>query len=281
MPKSSNDWMSASSEKFDYVNGVPRLRINDWANGGIQHELYGDQAIANSKEMNPHRESILNDKRYKYDDYRDGYGYAIGKKLNQWSQPGYKNFYGRVLDQGTLPGAAIGAGTGLVLGKGIKFLLSKLGQNTDNMPLGWIGTGLGALLGGTLGYARTHSYTDEYARGMNKESSFEKKAIMYHDPRNFILEKLQGAHDISSMDKLQLASKVRNMNVSDAEKLKGIVRSAMGAGVGALIARFFFGANVPGMIAAGLLGAVLRGTQAPNTTFRPDYLKTGPQYYLR
>lgn len=272
----SNNWMSASSEKLDYVNGVPRLRVKDWANGGETYELTGDQALANSKEMNPNRDSILNNMRYKHDDYRSGYGYALGQRLNKWSQPEYKNFYGRVLDNGTLPGAAIGAGTGLLAGKTLKFILGKLGKNTDSMPLGWIGALGGGTLGGLLGYARTHSPDD-----MDKFANFEKKAVMYHDPRNFILEKLQGAHDISSMDKLQLASRVRNMSISDAERLKGIVRSAMGAGVGALIARFFLGANIPGMIAAGMIGAVVRGMQAPNTLFRPDYLKTGPQYYSR
>lgn len=268
----SNDWMSASSEKYEHNFGeAPTLTIYDWANGGRIHKLRGEKAIANSKEMNPNRDSIMNSNRFRVDDYRDSYGYGIGRWINHIADPATKTWPGRILDKGMLPGGLLGAGTGLVAGKSIKGLLNLVGVDTSNLPLGWIGSLGGGALGALLGYLRTTPKRSE---------ENVKQASMYQDPRNFILEKLQGAHDISSMDKMQLASKVRNMSKSDAERLKGMVRSAMGAGVGAIIARFFFGAGFRGMVAGALIGAAL-APKKPNTTYTPAYLKTGPQYYLR
>jgi hypothetical protein len=87
-----------------------------------------------------------------------------------------------------------------------------------------------------------------------------KKSSMWQDPRNYILEKLQGAHDISMADKAILASKVRNMNSSEASDLEKLVRSALGIGVGAIIARFLgagdFGTVVGGLLGAGAAGAM-------------------------
>lgn len=65
-----------------------------------------------------------------------------------------------------------------------------------------------------------------------------KCASVYRDPRNFILEKLQRAKDISLADKALLASKVRDMSIEDAEQLEKRVREALGIGVGQIIADY-------------------------------------------
>lgn len=89
---------------------------------------------------------------------------------------------------------------------------------------------------------------------LKKHASVEKKAAMYHDPRNFILEKLQRDNELSMADKATLAGRIRNMSLGEASQLETLVRGALGIGVGAIIARFF-GLGLLGTIAGAGLGA--------------------------
>lgn len=81
-----------------------------------------------------------------------------------------------------------------------------------------------------------------------------KQSSMYQDPRNFILEKLQRDTSLSMADKAILAGKIRNMAMAQASDLERSVRSALGMGVGALIANYF-GMGSMGMLLGGVAGA--------------------------
>lgn len=109
---------------------------------------------------------------------------------------------------------------------------------------------------------------------MTKLSSMNKSAALYHDPRNFVLEKLQRDTELSMSDKAMIAGKIRNMSMPEASKLERMVRSAVGVGVGAMLAKYFgvggagalLGAAIGGLAfnAMGFGGDLLAGTRKPS-----------------
>lgn len=111
---------------------------------------------------------------------------SLGYKISNWTR--------KHVPRSVLAGAVMGGGTALAA-----FLANKLGGYDFS-------TGSAALLGGALGIGG-QMYLDHYAKRLlqmnraqqamqqaysqlNKSGSIEKRAMLYHDPRNFILEKL-------------------------------------------------------------------------------------------
>lgn len=189
-------------------------------------------------------------------DYRDSYSYGISSGLRKhFLNPDNPTIFNKAFSTpatASMSGAAIGA----LLGAGGNFVGKRMGLvDEDSDPLWW-GLGLGAL-GAGLGYL-----SNKYSLFSNQSlDHLFKKASMWQDPRNFILEKLQRANDVNAIDKAILATKIRNMSTYQASDLEKLVRGALGIGVGAIIARFFgcgtFGTAVGAM--AGLYGANAMG----------------------
>lgn len=245
-------WSDQSAQDFRINEyGIPELTIYDFGNGGDKTTLYGQKALYNAAD--PTAQAL----RFRYgltspiasrhlefkgfDDPNQTIGARIGKWLHDAAESDKPTMLGRVYNKGPLAGAAL---TGLA-GYGIGSLADKLfGRGLiSKKTLGLLG---GGLLGTIIGASR-----EKNASAMKKESA------TFQNPRNFILEKLQGANDISTLQKAHLAAKIRMMDTSSAERLKTIVRAAAGFGVGALIAKFFFGAGAVGTLIGGALGATV------------------------
>lgn len=221
--------------------------------------LSGDRAMAMSdapgalewQSENPGRMAL---NYYGPNDPRSSLGYSLGNYVREksYEKPGW---LGRMMEQGAgsgaLGGGIAGGGTGLLLG----LLKRMLSGDSDTSYGKWAlaGGAIGALLGAHNGYIRSSSPRTLLEDTLAK-SGINKSAAMYKDPRNFILEKLQSANDVSIVEKVQLASSVRNLSQSDAEKLASMVRAALGFGVGAIISKFIFGSSGAGALFGGLAG---------------------------
>lgn len=275
---SPEPWDAASRKELRWdENGQPILTVKDFSRGGAESTFEGMQAL----KMAPH-EALGDTKNTTYvapayygpDDYREKFLYRMGRGIRKKLDDPEPTFIGRILNKGPVAGSLLGAGSGWLLGTGATKLMKLLNPDFD-LPLSTIGLLGGGVTGGLLGYFRNKAI-EERKEKFGKKASIIKEA-MFRDPRNFILERLQGATDISPFEKAQLAAKVRQMDTQSAERLKRQVRAAMGFGVGALIAKFFFGSGLIGMGVGGLLGAIVGGTRLGNR--QPKGLFYGNKYY--
>lgn len=187
--------------------------------------------------------------------------YGLGKYLRDKSKVGPDGVLGRAANSGILGGAAmggiIGAGGGALASLIARLFLGKTSVGKWSLA----GGALGALLGGHNGLVRSRRL---------RQPMMLKSSATYTDPRNFILEKLQGASDIGVGEKVRLAAAVRDMNRADAEKLASMVRAALGFGVGAIIAKFLFGTtSAAGTLFGGVVGA-LGTNMIANHLFAPS-----------
>lgn len=238
-------------------DGLPATLTREYNDGSSSEVMSGDEALANAENADgdkfraEHPALAAKAKAYSPGDYRNGMAYSLGKGFNRMMSSPEKTWYGKAIGDNPLQAAAVMGGTGLVGGLLINFLLKRLGL-ADNPRMHLIG-GIGGLLAG--------AYTG-YKRGqLSKTAGMSKSAAMFRDPRNFVLEKLQAANDLTSTEKAQLAASVRSMSPATAELLAKSVRAAMGFGVGALIAKFF-GLNTRGTVLGGLTS--LFGARAIN-----------------
>lgn len=221
----------------------------------------GAQAIINASMENPYTTQYrMNNPELAVQgirgarDYRDTVSYSLSRKLTGALTDGNPGFFGKNFNTpftATVAGAALG-GAGLTLTHWLSKKLGLLEKDSDSLWPGIIGAGLGAGLG----------YFSNKHNVLRKEGAYmQKYASLYQDPRNFILEKLQRSSDLSLVDKAMLANKVRNMDRMAASELEKIVRSALGIGVGVIIAKFFglgtLGTAMGGML--GVLGANMTG----------------------
>lgn len=204
-------------------------------------------------------------------DYRKGLWYRLGKFANETAGVtsddigGVGRFFEKHpalgVGMGALGGAALGLGGSAVVNSLFSEKLGEIDPTTATLGLAGVGGGIGWLINYLRGSAlapHTHEqkYNPDYEKGtqMNKSGSMKKKAAMYQDPRNFILEKLQSDYTLDYGAKASLAAKVRSLNPDQADKLAKLVRQAVGIGVGALIAKFVFGTGIFGTALGGLAG---------------------------
>lgn len=251
-------WKKQQAQRFSIdENGMPKLKIYDFGNGGSTDTLYGAAAIANSNDPKVRQLAgafgltgpMLEDAKLTEGD--GGIGASLGTLLHNTAEDDKPTLIGRAYNSGPIAGAVLTGGAGWVLGKLADKLLGE-----GAVPSSTIGLLGGGLLGGIISHIRTKK--DNYYDEIPKQASvMEKKSVAFQNPRNFILERLQGATDLTPIQKAQLAARIRTMDNSSADRLKGIVRAAAGFGVGALIAKFF-GASFGGMMMAGVVGAVSR-----------------------
>lgn len=261
----SPNWRNTSRQELTYDDsGQPILTIKDYADGGSEKVLTGADALANASSKVTGKNSIYAGKLYRGpDDYTEGLSYGMGKLLRQGMMPDPDNHFGPVA------GGALWGGGGYLLGK-----LLEMSTGKSNLGIG------GALGGLALGVIR--GLMQDKAKA--KQDAAEKKAnvlieksAMYADPRNFILERLQGATDISPFEKAQLAARVRQMSWDQANRLKSQVRAAVGFGVGAIIARFLGRSGFGGTLMGGAVGALV-GRMLP-TGRRPAVGLFSGNYY--
>lgn len=234
-------------------------------NGGSEDTLEGYKAVLSALDKSGNPLLRTPDRMYqaaharKPGDVRNSALWNFGKAVQRDMKSlrihsPFKGTVGKVVT-----GTALGAG-GLALAS---WLLGKLGLNFMNPTAGAVvGGGLGGLSAYWLDSLKDKIPYDWYKKqqdllyGISKKSSvMEKKATLYHDPRNFILEKLQRDTQLSMSDKAMLAGKIRAMSLPEANNLEREVRSALGVGVGALIAKHF-GLGPVGALMGGMLGAL-------------------------
>lgn len=236
-------------------------------NNGDTFKFTGDRAMAMSdapgakawQAANPVKAVKLGYSPYDSPEDQSPIAYGLGKYLRDKSQNRVDGFLGRASNYGILSGATVG---GLV-GAGGGALASLIAR----LFLGKTSVGKWALAGGALG-ALLGGH-NSFVRGRRRNPML-KSAATYMDPRNFILEKLQGANDIGVGEKVKLAAAVRNMNRADAEKLASMVRAALGFGVGAIIAKFLLGtSSAAGTLFGGVVGA-LGANMIANNLFAPQ-----------
>lgn len=204
--------------------------------------------------------------------------YKSGRNIRNFMLDGEKTWLGKFLDLGVLPGLLVGGTGGYLLGEGLELaakhllpanhFLNKWTPGVPGLALGVLGGGLG----GTVGHLRRTNVENQQQVAKHVEDGImKKKAAMYQDPRNFILEKLQSANDISSAMKASLADQVRRLSPQQAQTLAAAVRAAVGFGIGALIAKFL-GTNVAfGGILGALAPAVIKTMTTRNPWVAPSY----------
>lgn len=177
--------------------------------------------------------------------------YKIKKSIkNMIDNPYNTTWYGRTLNKGPLAGAALGAATGFGAGAISDFILDKIngGKRDSLINLKLLGTLLGGGTMGLLGYLRER-------KNQTPEMAVVKYASIYQNPKNYILESLQGANDISIVEKAKLAAMVKNLDYNSAKNLASKVRSCLGVGVGILISRYLLGmTSLRGTLFGGVLG---------------------------
>lgn len=262
----SPDWRNTSKRELTYDDaGTPILTITDYADGGSKKVLTGLDALTNARSEDTGKNSIYTGKVYHGpDDYRESWTYGLGASLRKALTPDPNNHFG------VFAGPAIWGGGGYLLGK-------LLEMSTGRKYLG-IG---GAIGGGALGLIRAMMQDKAKKRqdeATQKQASVPiEKSAMYADPRNYILERLQGATDISPFEKAQLAAQIRQMSWDEANRLKSQVRAAVGFGVGALIARFVGHRGVVGTLLGGAVGALV-GKLLPHGNRPPVGIFSGNFY---
>lgn len=243
------------SEIFDPgIPGVrePELQIRLY--NGATELLTGERALAAAddpiaetwRKQNPAKAYKL---RYIPNAAKDTLAWKAGEKIRQFAYDKEPTLLGCIMDKGPLPGGLLGAGTGLLGGLLAGWLKEKITGDASPMMWGLTGSLLGGLGGSLAGHLRTSDKNTD-----SEELPLHKQAAMYHDPRNFILEKLQSAHDIGYAEKAKLAAAVRNLDYNTASRLADAVRAAVGFGIGALISKFIFKTSGTGTFFGGLAG---------------------------
>jgi len=90
------------------------------------------------------------------------------------------------------------------------------------------------------------------------------------DPRAAAAHMLSFAPGIASAERYNYMSMASRLSESDARQLLNLLRTAAGAGLGALLARFFLGKGMGRAVAGALIGGAIarltsRSSQSNNT----------------
>lgn len=292
------DWESSVKRELQFRTNrdgsvTPVLKVYDLT-GGKTEEFEGPEALAYAPEDEyPEYKDDIRALRQFYGpmkpegDYRGTRAFKYGRALGAWLHNPKESFLGKIFDH-PLSGAGVAGTAGYALGLGGEALEKAItGSPEASIPLSSILLALGAVGGTGVGALRRKvkdtkerdmkSTIKQVTPNMQKKGGVILKSAMYTDPRNFILERLSAASDISPFEKAQLAVKVRNMGTMEAESLKAMVRSAMGFGIGALIAKFF-GFGLTGMGIGGGIGA-LAGSLWPRGNSQPTGIFAAGNYY--
>lgn len=222
---------------------------------------------------------------YEAEDPRKKLSFKAGKLVKEFAQqPSGYTALGRFINGGAvnggIAGGAIGLTGGLLAGLIAKWLTGSGSALKWGLAGGLGGAALGALNGKLrLSGIENANLRKQFADGLRSaENYLSKSAAMFQDDRNVILEKLEAANDVSYSEKAKLAAAIRNLDPYRAKQLAELVRSALGFGVGAIIAKFLFGAGGTGALFGGIAGALgaikLNSWAYQNTSFMDTPRKT-------
>ena len=258
-------------QKYSITNADGAVTTNLTGQDALTAGTYFDNYFSPSKKT----QDILIQSRP--GDVRNGsLSYKAKRMIEDFADNPSPSLVGRVLNRGPLTAGGAGAATGLGVGAIADLVLDKINggprDSVINLKL------LGALLGGGAGAVLGHYRKKVNAPGYAPETAnatvdnmfradLVKHAAMFRDPRNVILEKIQGASDIGFAEKAKLAAAVRSMDQTRAKQLADMVKASLGFGVGALVAKFLFGMNsLRGTMFGGLVGML--GTSLYNKYIR-------------
>jgi hypothetical protein len=177
------------------------------------------------------------------------------------------------INQGPIPGALLVGALAAAAG-GLGGSLANVGLNAYSkvtgdrkkridavkmaLMLGLIGAGVGAY-SGWMNKSMNES--------MNKSSGFRNSANWRdNDPYQIIMEALRDSRTLSFNEQAQLMRGVSQLSPMQAAALARQIKTAAGAAIGALVARFLAGAGLGGMVLGGLIG----GTLAKSLMVRRD-----------
>lgn len=236
---------------------------------GIKHEVDGMPAVYSALDeeglplyKGPDQMYAASQRR-KFGDIRDTKGFQVGQALRnslaRGEGMGFIDEINKVIPKPITAALLLGGGGALAA-----WLGNKLGYTSITPGAAAIGAG-GLAAAGTMLWDNYQQQREreqaiqqqaqEMYQQAEKSGSILKQASLYHDPRNFILEKLQRDTQLSMSDKAMLAGKIRNMSMPEASSLEKTVRSAIGVGVGALIAKYF-GLGAMCSLMGGVLGGL-------------------------
>lgn len=251
-------------------NGEPTVIRQDMSNGGLE-----SRPPAYVPGMSA---ADVYENRYQGPSGRTGPYYQAASAAKHMAENKGENPIHSLYEKGPLVSAGVGALGGLLgarvlnnmyipeeFHKGTSILIPALAAG-----LTWVGSRI---------YNRDMNAPAYTPMRKSGHAVMYKESAMYQDARNFILEKLQGASDISSVEKATLAAKIRSMSTGEAERLKSTVRAAVGFGIGRLIARFFFGARGAGSFVGGAVGALTSLIAGAVRNNAPNSMFQGSQYY--
>ena len=222
----SNMFGTPTSLKLKFSNGETEI-LSDYDDilANIMNSSVGDRF---------RQSGVLSASRWlrQADDPKKSTPYALGAGIR--SMLTADNSLYKFLEKGPLYTGAAGAGLGALVNAATSTFGS--GPVTGNH---WVLPVITGLLGAGVGHISSSAAKNKKERAAFLAGNVEKSAAMYKDPRNFILEKLMAAKDVSLAMKASLAESVRRMDIDAAEELASDVRAAVGFGVGNLIAEHF------------------------------------------
>jgi hypothetical protein len=206
--------------------------------------------------------------------YENDFVYRSGRKTRE----GLKNFIRNskihdAINQGPIPGALLVGALAAAAG-GLGGSLANVGLNAYSkvtgdrkkridavrmaLMLGLLGAGVGAY-SGWMNQSMNES--------MSKSSGFRNSDNWRdNDPYQIIMEALRDSKTLSFNEQAQLMRGVSQLSPTQAAALARQIKTAAGAAIGALVARFLAGAGLGGMVLGGLIG----GTLAKSLMVRRD-----------
>jgi hypothetical protein len=140
-------------------------------------------------------------------------------------------------------GTVVGLAGGGALGYGLGKLLDKFSDDEEEGTRPWLGGALGAVAGGLGGHLL----------GALREKAAALLGAT-NDDVTYVQWRVRSDPSLSSPEKQAIASALRQLGTADLAELADLLRTAAGAGVGLLVAKFLMKAGLGGMLLGALTG---------------------------
>jgi hypothetical protein len=183
----------------------------------------------------------------------NSFGSSIGAAARGVADSGPVSLARRVgaapFNHGPALGGVAGTGLGAAAGYGIGKLINRFSDDEDENDRSTSGALIGAALGG-LGGTMLGGMRQKAASGFGGDLDYVRMRI-FQDP------------ELDSSDRQGLLSAVSNLSDPQLSSLGNLLRTAVGAGIGALISKFMlrtgFGGTLLGAAIGGILGMRVGG----------------------
>jgi hypothetical protein len=146
---------------------------------------------------------------------------------------------------GAIVGGLAGAGSALVSG-------GNIGRGT----LTGAGTGLAGMLLASM-YARNRLANTPAYQLPRPARPWEEKRAFASDPTMVIQQKLMSDGSLSYSDKSIILQQINQLDAGQKSHLADVLRTAMGAGIGVLIARYLLKFGIGGTALLGIIGGAV------------------------